>query len=381
MIEDDYLLDEDDDGGDLDSVIVDTADDDEDGGDPENDDLDSSSPVSSAIQKDESGRLTSREMKLSSLYNDTLIAVKRNQDSSVLGGRVWEGYISDALANLIAADPKNTSSFIRKKLASALFRTQAKNQIVGSVYQPERMRADDLDEKFGGIDDDGFNERLTKDLREQITRFIGYLASRDLSRDGTRARNFKVRHIPAFIIYMFSSGLYDFITHCPTMPEVYQNQIDNAMKRLNQGRVNLVEELASEYEKRGKQDIADMVRRRGVAWFSREPAELTYVPELRTLTFTPEDQLLHKEYRSKFLNTSKSITLDTISKMILVVLDHKGGIFEELKDKTRTEAIDQVKQLYKKWASENPIDSELANEIIWGTRLRQNKLKEDGSKS
>ena len=42
-----------------------------------------------------------------------------------------------------------------------------------------------------------------------------------------------------------------------------------------------------------------------------------------------------------------------------------GRIYEKLKDKTRTDAISDVKQVYKEWSKENPIDSELASKIIW----------------
>jgi predicted RNase H-like HicB family nuclease len=36
-----------------------------------------------------------------------------------------------------------------------------------------------------------------------------------------------------------------------------------------------------------------------------------------------------------------------------------------LKDKTRSEAIADVKQVWKKWIAENAQDSDLAKKIIW----------------
>ena len=43
----------------------------------------------------------------------------------------------------------------------------------------------------------------------------------------------------------------------------------------------------------------------------------------------------------------------------------EAGIYEKLKDKTRSEAIADVKQVWKKWIAENAQDSDLAKKIIW----------------
>jgi hypothetical protein len=51
--------------------------------------------------------------------------------------------------------------------------------------------------------------------------------------------------------------------------------------------------------------------------------------------------------------------------MIEVVLDKDAGIYERLKDKTRSDAIADVKQVYKDWAKDNQSDSDLAEHIIW----------------
>ena len=51
--------------------------------------------------------------------------------------------------------------------------------------------------------------------------------------------------------------------------------------------------------------------------------------------------------------------------MIEVVIDAEAGIYERLKDKTRSEAISDVKQVWKNWIKENAEDSELGKKIIW----------------
>ena len=69
--------------------------------------------------------------------------------------------------------------------------------------------------------------------------------------------------------------------------------------------------------------------------------------------------------RSKYTNVSKTITQDVISDMIEVVMDEKAGIYEKLKDKTKSDAISDVKQVFKEWMENNGKDSRLADKIIW----------------
>jgi hypothetical protein len=380
MNEDDYLLDEDED--DLDSQIIDTTDDndsDSDGDEDEGGGSDSDLGGTTGTKSDYDGKMTEREIKMSTNYNNIILSSRKASDSTkvLLGGRLFPSNVVDAVNNVLNADPKNTAQATISKFQMALFHVQGHTHIVGTVYQPDQLRIGDLDEEFGGTGDNGFNDQMTKELKSQIDRFVNYLSSRDLSRDSIRSRNVKLRQLPAFIIFMFTSGLYDFIINCPSMPEEYQSQIDNAMKRLNQNKFNLVEELAQRYEERKRTDLAEAVRQKGLAWFKREPAELTTLKAYKKLNITPEDVITYKEFRSRFINTSKAITLDVISKMILVVLDKDSGIYEELKDKTRTDAIKDVKKLYKKWSSSNIADSELADEIIWGVRSPEhsNSLK------
>ena len=102
-----------------------------------------------------------------------------------------------------------------------------------------------------------------------------------------------------------------------------------------------------------------------LAWFNKEPAEIRTSSEFANLDLTYDDVVTYREYRSKFTNTSKAITQDVISGLIEVVVDKKAGIYERLKDKTRSEAIADVKQIYKDWSKDNKTDSDLASKIIW----------------
>ena len=74
--------------------------------------------------------------------------------------------------------------------------------------------------------------------------------------------------------------------------------------------------------------------------------------------------VVYREFRSRFTNISKSITQDVISDLIEVVIDEEAGIYEKLKDKTRAEAIADVKQVYKNWSKDNAAE-DLANKVIW----------------
>ena len=74
--------------------------------------------------------------------------------------------------------------------------------------------------------------------------------------------------------------------------------------------------------------------------------------------------MTYREFRPRYVNASKNITQELISDMIEVVLV-PGKIYEKLKDKTRFDAISDVKQVYKDWSANNAVDSELASKIIW----------------
>lgn len=176
------------------------------------------------------------------------------------------------------------------------------------------------------------------------------MATRDISKDSIISKRRKQRQIPAFIIFLFSSGMYDLIVECPTMPEEYATQIKEAMRKILKAKYDIVEELAKKYEEMGRQAVADRVRKLQLSWFNKEPAEIRSSAEYSDLELTYDDVLVYREYRSRFTNTSRAITQDIISDMIEVVIDKEAGVYERLKDKTRSDAISDVKQVYKDWS-------------------------------
>lgn len=348
-MEDDFLLDEDEDLQAYNSSGGDEDDSDEDISQvPEDEDLE-------RLDKSEyEGKLTKDEIWLSSAYNDIIAAGKTL-------GKKDNSAIEDAVTTLVWANPKHNSATIINNIVKEIFHKQGHSRMVTSAFTPDSpMRGDDVDD-----DTTGFNKEYTQAAREQIARFIGFLASRDLSKDSIQSQRIKRRHIPAFIIFLFSSGMYDLIIDCPTMPKEYDDQIKNALNKLLKSKYDIVEELAREYEAAGRPMVAARVRKLQLNWFDKEPAEITTAANLRDLDLTPADVQIYKKYRSKFTNTSKAITQDIISDLIEVVVDSDAGIYERLKDKTRSDAISDVKQVYKNWAKDNPIDLELTNKVIW----------------
>lgn len=357
-MEDDYLLDEEED---LENQGFLGPDED---GDPDSDNSDDSGLVDDtgdleAEDVDESqyeGKMTKDEVWLSSAYDDIVMAGKKDADNA----------IEDAVTTIIWANPKHTSAKTVGDIIKELFHKQGHHRMVNSIYTPDTpLRGEDLDSDYFGDDDSGFNKEYAEEARNQIARFIGYLASRDLSKDSVISRRRKQRQIPAFIIFLFSSGMYDLIIDCPTMPEEYATQIKEALNKIMKSKYDIVEELAKRYDEMGRPAIAARVRKMGTAWFSKEPAEIRSSSEYADLDLTYDDILVYREYRSKFTNTSRAITQDVISDLIEVVIDKDARVYERLKDKTRSDAISDVKQVYKEWSKDNPVDSELATKIIW----------------
>lgn len=353
-MEDDYLLDEEED---LDSQSYIGGSDDDDGEDFDDDVQDSDIEEEEQEGRQDYGdRMTKDEIWLSSAYDDIIAAGKKNP----------EGAIEDAVTTIVWANPKHTSATTISNIIKEIFHKQGHSRMVNSIYTPDTpLRGEDVDIDYIGEDDSGFNKEYAEEARNQIARFIGYLASRDLSKDSVISRRRKQRQIPAFIIFMFSSGMYDLIIDCPTMPEEYATQIKEAMNRITKSKYNIVEQLAAKYEELGRDKVADRVRKVGVAWFDDEPAEIRVAKKYADLDLTYEDIVVYREFRNKFNNTSKAITQDVISDLIEVVIDKDARVYERLKDKTRSDAIADVKQVYKTWSKDNPIDSELANKIIW----------------
>ena len=238
--------------------------------------------------------------------------------------------------------------------------------MVNSIYTPDTpLLGEDIDMDLNDDDDSKFNKRFSQEAKDQIARFVEYLASRDLSKDSTNSKNRKMRQLPAFIIFLFSSGMYDLIINCPTMPKEYSEQIDRAMQKIIQSKYDIVEDLAKEYEKAGRYKVADRVRKMQLAWFQKEPMEIRTASQYADLDLTYDDVVIYRQYRNKFTNTSKAITQDVISDLIEVYVYDKG-VYVKLKDKTRSDAIADVKQVWLKWAKANPIeDSNLAEKIVW----------------
>lgn len=369
MDDSDFLLD--DDGDYVDDSFIVPPDEDEEDEEDYLDEEDSSLPSLSGKRDNVDtfkGKMTEDEIAMGYAYS--LIKKSDNElkdeKVSVGGGLMFPQNVLDAVRAVLAADPNNTSKKFIDDTFNEVFHVQGHNRIPASIYSPDQtLRSSDLGEEFGNIEDEGFNEEVTKEAREQIAEFIDYLASRDLSKDSVVSRKKKKRQLPAFIIFLFSSGMYDLIINCPTMPPEYAKQIHNAFKRIQQRKYDVVEELAQAYENAGRQAIADKVRKLGVRWFDLEPNEITSRKKYADLDITVDDVLIYKKIRPKFMNASKTITQDVISDMIEVVLDEQKGIYEKLKDKTRSDAISDVKKVYKEWCKDNGGNSEVAKKIIW----------------
>ena len=361
-MEDDYLLDEEeeedlDNQGFIGSDETGDSDDDEDSEDSEGIiDDDEDGGKSRVDESQYGGRMTKDELWLSTAYDDIIAAGKADKDNA----------IEDAVTTIVSANPKHTSVNTVGHIIQDLFHKQGHSRMVNSLYTPDApLRGEDVDIDFKDEDDSGFNKAYAEEARNQIARFIDFLASRDLSKDSIISKRRKQRQIPAFIIFLFSSGMYDLIVECPTMPEEYATQVKEAMRKIMKAKYDIVEDLAKKYEEMGRQKVADRVRKLQLSWFNKEPAEIRSAAEYSDLELTYDDVLVYREYRSKFTNTSRAITQDIISDMIEVVIDKDAGVYERLKDKTRSDAISDVKQVYKEWSKNNPDDSELATKIIW----------------
>lgn len=363
-MEDDFLLDEEDDGYYEDYIDPEEEEDEEEIDEEGEEESDKEGDDSAADEKF-MGNLTKDEIYLSTAYDDISDSAKQDSKVSTGGGRMFDVNIVDAVRTVISASPKNTSTATVEFRVKELFQTQGHNRIPSSLYTPDQpIRSSDVDEEFGGSDDSGFNEEYTKEARNQVARFIKYLSERDLSKDSIMSRRRKQRQLPAFIIFLFASGMYDLILNCETMPEEYQKQVDNAFKKIQSMKHKIVEDLAKRYESRGRDQVADRVRKMGVSWFDREPNEITTLGVYKDLALDSQDVRDYREFRPKFNNVSRTITQELISDYIEVVIE-PGKIYEKLKDKTRADAINDIKQVYKDWSSNNPSDSELASKIIW----------------
>ena len=323
--------------------------------DPDEEEL-KEEPEDVTLDENQKGKLTERELDFILKYDDLTKEGKAAGDNMIL----------DMLTIIVASNPQHSSQKTINDLVRSILGKTGKNRVTNSIYTPDDLlRGQDVDEDFLGDDASKFNQEFIEEARNLIADFIDFLANRDLSKDSAFSKRRKLRQIPAFIIFLFSSGLYDLILNCPTMPKEYDDQINHAFQVIMKTKYDIVEQLAREYEARGRQAVADRVRKLGLAWFDREPAEIRIVTDYKDLGLTYDDVVLYREFRSKFTNTSKTITQDTISDLIEVYQDPEAGIYEKLKDKTRSEAISDVKQVWKNWISDNARDSDLAKKIIW----------------
>lgn len=365
MEDDDFKLDN---GDDLDESRydispLDESDEDDDESENENqesDDGDDGAKLSKAekeaIAEEAVKHMTEKETWLENAY-DELMKARSKSDTP----------LNDVVMILLSANPAHTSMSTKQKIAKEVFQAQGHNRLINSIYTSDTpLRGADVEIELDSdnyVDSTGFNSKFTDEAREQIARFVDYLASRDLSKETINSRKRKEKQLPAFIIFMFSSGMYDLIINCPTMPEEYAKQIDHAMKKITESKYDVVEALAIAYEEAGRQEVADKVRQMQLAWFTNEPAQIRSRKEFRHLDLTYDDVLIYKKYRSRWVNISKSITQETISDLIEVVEDKDAGIYYKLKDKTRTEAVVDVKRVYDEWLKNNSRTSDLAEEI------------------
>lgn len=348
MIDDDFLLDENDEYDDgLSSIGI----------DPEEEESDELLPSTKYNAEAYKGKMSSLELDLIKMYDEVL----KSAD------------VKEACSTILSAIPHHTSSNTVGNLIKEIFHLQGHHRMVNTLNLDDGayrglLSSEDIASVLGEEDDDSFNEQYAKEAQELITRFIDYLANRDLSGDSINSIRKKKRQIPAFIIFLFQAGMYDLILDCPTLPEYYQKQVKQAFNKINEEKRTVVEDLAKAYEAAGRTNVAERVRELGTAWFDHEPAEIKTNARYKDLKITAEDVDIYRLYRSRFTNISKSLTLEVVSELIEVAIDPEKGIYERLKDKTRTDAIDEVKDEYRKFVErEDPSKSEIARKVIFNT--------------
>jgi hypothetical protein len=128
----------------------------------------------------------------------------------------------------------------------------------------------------------------------------------------------------------------------------------------------LLDELIKKYEEAGSNEIAEKVKRLKLRFFDYEPADLRASVEFRDITIKDNDIVIYKSVRNRFINITKSITQETASDLIEVVIDKDAGISEKLKDKVRTQSVDEVKRLFRDFSEDSAKegDNEVAIDIL-----------------
>lgn len=347
MDEDDFLLDEEDEDTYV-PIYDNSSGDDEDEESPEEED--ESTKLDASLYQ---GKLSEDELWLVTAYSDIQKAKE----------------LEDAVNIIVLANPQHTSTFTVSQIVKDLFHKQGHSRMQNTQYSQGPLRGEDVkgivDDETDDLDIE-INKKLEEEIRDLVSGFVQYLSSRDLSGDSVTSKRRKQRQLPAFIIFMFSSGTYDVILNCPSMPKEYQDQINFALRRIQEEKYKVLDEMCKAYEKAGRKKVAKRAREMGLSWFYREPAEIKTIAEYRDLDLTMDDINIYREYRPRYTNLTTALTQDVISDYIEVSIDPKKGIYEKLKDKTRSEAINDVKKEFKKWASENrPDASELADKLIF----------------
>lgn len=363
MNEDDFFLDENDD--DLDSSYIVSTVDDDDSSDEGEEGLEEESPRKRGSSKSTDvslyeNKLSEREIDMQRKYDDIM---KLQKDTD----------IRTTAEIILNANPNNQSTIYIQQILKGIFNAQGHNRMTsGYVQIGQRLNADEV---AGILGEDVVEEMdtLKSIAARQVADFVEYLATMDLSEDSGMSKKRKQRHLPAFIIFLFSSNLYSLITQCPTMPPVYQKQIDRAFDSLNREKIKLVEDLAKAYDEAGRPEVGETVRNEGIHWFRKEPKEILGIKKYKDLNLGQRDVEIYKKFRTKYNNISTSITQDVISDYIEVVLDEKKGITDKLKDKTRTQAVDDVKRLYIDWAKENTDNANLASQLVYGNISTEEK--------
>lgn len=346
MDEDDFLLDEEDEDTYIPPSDDESSEDDEESQEEE----DESTKLDISLYK---GKLSESDIWFINAYSD----IQKCKD------------IEDAVGIVVMANPQHTATYTVAQILKDIFQKQGHSRMQSTRYSQGPLRGEDVrgivDDETDALDVE-VNKELEEEIKSLVSGFVDYLATRDLSADSVTSKRRKQRQLPAFIIFMFSSGTYDFILSCPEMPQVYQDQINFALKKIQEEKLKILEELCKAYEKAGRKNVADRIREKGLSWFIHEPAEIKTLAEYRDLGITTDDINIYREFRPKYTNTSTAITQDVISDYIEVAVDPKKGIYEKLKDKTRSEAINDVKKEFKRWATENRPDvSGLADKLIF----------------
>lgn len=336
MIGTNYLTDEDDIYSGLDDPI------------PQNvmeDDESLTDKDSSSEEEESSVEFTSYESELAKAYDDL----------------IKSGDLNEAVSIVISANPINSNGVIVGEKLKEFMHLQGKTRMV-TTKSNGLLVASDVEASLEGDDSREINDKKEREARDLIWRFIKYLAERDLSKDSVINRRRKLRHIPALIIYLFSNKMYGLLVNCPYLPEEYQEQVKNAFIKINERKYELVNELATLLEDAGSKELAAKVRDLKLAFFSYEPAQLRSAAEFRDIVIKDSDIVIYKSVRNKYVNITKSITQDVASELIEVVIDKDAGISERLKDKVRTESINEVKALLKEFA-ENSTNAARDNNV------------------